>query len=252
MGMLRKAIPMEVKVDHKKRIIEGYASTFGNRDRVGDIVQAGAFAKTINERFAGGQKKDIKVLWQHFHPIGLPQQIQEDSKGLYTVSKIAKTPQGDEALVLAEEGVVDKFSIGYDIVKSDYEGSAQLLHELKLYEYSLVTFPANELADLTGVKALGLGLGGGSLGELDALLKDVGAADLTQLLKEGRVLSRQTRQRVVTAITALQELIEVSDPEPDPEDDTEKHKKPPISKGDELDPQELQSILANYKSILQS
>jgi uncharacterized protein len=247
--MLRKAIPMEVKVNESKRIIEGYASTFGNRDRVGDIVQPGAFAKTLKERFNEGKKRDVKVLWQHFHPIGLPQHIEEDSKGLLTVSKIAPTPQGDEALILAKEGVVDKFSIGYDIVKSDYEGSAQLLHELKLYEYSLVTFPANEMADLTSVKNLGLGLGAGGIGQLEALLKDVGAADLTQLLKEGRTLSRATTAKILTAITALQELVDVSEIEPDEEDD-EKHKQPPSNKGDDIDPQELQSILANFKSVL--
>ena len=44
----------EVKQDEGENgpvgIIEGYASTFGNVDVVGDIIEAGAFAKTIREK----------------------------------------------------------------------------------------------------------------------------------------------------------------------------------------------------------
>jgi hypothetical protein len=237
-----KAIPMEFKVDHSKRIVEGYASTFGNKDRVGDIVQPGAFTKTISERFNGGAKKDIKVLWQHAHPIGLPIHMEEDSKGLYTVSRIAKTPQGDEAMTLAEEGIIDKFSIGYDIIKSDYQGKDQLLQELKLYEYSLVTFPANEEAGLTSVKSAGVGLGM-PLTELNALIREFHGEDLTTLLKEGRALSSGNRQKVSNAIdalqssiSALQELLDLAE--------GSKGVKPPVK---ELDSDMLQSILKNLK-----
>lgn len=203
--MQYKAIPMETKVNHEKRTIEGYASTFGNRDRVGDTVQKGAFKKTIAERFAGGKKKDIKVLWQHFHPIGLPIHMEEDSKGLYTVSKIAKTPQGDEALQLAEEGVVDKMSIGYDIIKSEPEDDGgQILKEIKLYEYSLVTFPANEEASvLSATKGMGIGL---SISEIHRFLKEFGETNLESFLKDGGALAVKKSQ-IESTIQALEESI---------------------------------------------
>jgi len=56
-------------VDLEKYEFEGYASTFGNEDLVGDIVEKGAFKKTIQERLP---KNLIKVLWQHYDPMGVP------------------------------------------------------------------------------------------------------------------------------------------------------------------------------------
>lgn len=245
--MKYKAIPMETKVDHKKRTIEGYASTFGNRDRVGDIVQKGAFKKTIAERFANGSKKDIKVLWQHFHPIGLPIHMEEDSKGLYTVSKIAKTPQGDEALILADEGVVDKMSIGYDIIKSEPKDRDQILQEIKLHEYSMVTFPANEEAGITTVtKGMGLGL---SIGEIHRVLKEFGATDLNQLLKEGGNLSSEEQEKIeatiaalASSIDALEDLLLVGN---DDDDDDEDDYEPQDDKA--MDAELLQSIVKEFK-----
>ena len=57
------------------RTIIGYASTFGNRDLVGDIVVAGAFKKTLSER-------KPKVFYNHMYPI-VQVEIREDSKGLH-------------------------------------------------------------------------------------------------------------------------------------------------------------------------
>lgn len=240
-----KAIPMEVKVDHNKREITGYASTFGNRDQVGDIVQKGAFKKTIAERYNGGEKRDIKVLWQHVHPIGLPIHMEEDSTGLLTVSKIAKTEQGDEALILADEGVVDKMSIGYDIIKESYDGNDRILQELKLYEYSLVTFPANEMATITGVnKSLGLGLGQG-IGDMTALLKSLQETDLTTLL-EGRIITTDKEELIKNAIEALQGILDVAE---QPVQSTAGRKGSTQPQNIDLDPDEIQSWLSEFKSI---
>lgn len=204
--MKYKAITMETKVNHEKRLIEGYASTFGNKDRVDDIVQPGAFKKTISERFDDGRKKDIKVLWQHFHPIGLPIHMEEDEKGLYTVSKIANTPQGDEALALAAEGVIDKMSIGYDIIKSEPKGKVNLLHELKLYEYSLVTFPANEEASiLSATKGMGIGM---TVEEMHRVLKEFSEVNINDLLTESGTLSIVQKKRIENAIETMNSSID--------------------------------------------
>ena len=57
--------------------IEGYASVFGEEDSYGDIVQKGAFSKSIDEFNCG---KKPKLLWQHdtTEPIGVIDEIFED------------------------------------------------------------------------------------------------------------------------------------------------------------------------------
>jgi uncharacterized protein len=164
-GNLKKGKTMETKalkfdesvVDTEERTFKGYASTFGNRDEVGDIIEAGAFTKTIAERGPNGTKQ-IKILWQHSEPLGMPTIMQEDSKGLYVEGKISKTRLGDEALELMRDGVVDKMSIGFSIPggKSDWDEKrgSRIIREVKLFEFSPVTFPANEMASIEDVKSI--------------------------------------------------------------------------------------------------
>lgn len=147
------------QVNMDERTFKGYASTFGNVDEVGDIIEAGSFAKSIQERGPSGTKQ-IKVLWQHDQPLGMPIVMQEDSKGLYVEAKISKTVLGDEALELMRDGVVDRMSIGFSIPQGkavwDEALGVRKIKEVKLFEFSPVTFPANEMAVVTGVKNLQL------------------------------------------------------------------------------------------------
>ena len=66
--------------DAEKGIVEGYASKFGNVDQVGDVVEKGAFTKSIQQ---GANR--VRFLWQHNkqEPIGVIQEIREDDHGLY-------------------------------------------------------------------------------------------------------------------------------------------------------------------------
>lgn len=145
---------------------EGYASTW-DLDLRGDVIKRGAFAKTLMDRGprtldGGGIRSDIKVLWQHNwdKPIGLPTQMAEDARGLFVRANLIDTMCAQDAMKLLKSGVVDKMSIGYTIINAatryaeddgDYEGRD--INELKLYEFSPVTFPCNEAADITGVKS---------------------------------------------------------------------------------------------------
>jgi hypothetical protein len=142
-----------IKANVEQGVIDGYASYFSNKDSHGDIIQPGAFTKTIKEN-----ANRIKVLWQHDmqEPIGKPLTMEEDSKGLYTSSKISETDVGKKALILARDGVLNEMSIGFNTIKEDYNAAinANIIREIKLWEYSLVTFASNELAKVSDVKNL--------------------------------------------------------------------------------------------------
>lgn len=222
-----KSVPFEAKVDAENRIVEGYASTW-DLDEVDDVIERGAFAKTIAER-AGL----IKVLWQHFDPLGKPEHMEEDTTGLFTRSRISKTTLGDDALQLMADGVVDRMSIGFTIPrgKADIEtdpetgNEVRRIREVKLFEYSPVTFAANEAAVITGVKQL---------------------QDFA--MREGRSLSKSTRSQIEQSIENLKALLEGR--QPDPRGTTGSSDEPPNDA--DTDPelkQLLQSMSAESESF---
>ena len=137
---------------------EGYASTAGNVDRGGDIVEPGAFRASL-DRYASKSKMP-KMLWQHdpTKVIGVWDQMQEDEKGLYVKGRVLMDLQlGREAHTLMKSGAIDSMSIGYRTIEADFEGErsqVRRLKELELFEVSLVTFPMNESAAITNVKRL--------------------------------------------------------------------------------------------------
>jgi len=151
-------------IEHNGRTIFGYVSTFEapeDHDAHGEIVAPGAFLKTIQDRGAR-----VKVLWQHdfSSPIGKAVELHEDTKGLYGEGKLSDVPKAGEALELVQDGVLDSFSIGFDYVRTVtledtvvasgwFKGDpVRQLLEVKLYEFSPVTFPSNEHATIDGLK----------------------------------------------------------------------------------------------------
>lgn len=164
-----KSLPVEfdAKSVRNDGSFSGYASTFGNVDRAGDIVVPGAFIKSLSQRPA----QKVKLLWQHdtAQPIGVWNSIYEDSKGLFVKGQIMKEIQkGAEAIALMKAGVIDSMSIGYVTEESEYsKDGTRLLKQLGLMEVSLVTFPANEQATVTSMKEL-------NPRELEKALRDEG------------------------------------------------------------------------------
>lgn len=140
-------------VDTEERVISGYASTW-DVDQGNDKILKGAFAETLSTR-----ADRVKVLWQHNSdmPIGKPRVMREDDRGLFVESFIARTRQGDEALELAKEGIIDSMSIGFTLSADDVEmdeDGVRMIRRLNLMEYSLVTWPMNEAAVVTAVKSV--------------------------------------------------------------------------------------------------
>jgi len=124
-------------------VVKGYASLFGVSDKGGDVVQKGAYARSLKALNARGGA--IKMLWQHdpAQPIGVWDEVREDERGLYVKGRLlGEVARGREAAALIEAGVIDGLSIGYRTVRAERGTKGQrLLHEVELWEVSLVTFP---------------------------------------------------------------------------------------------------------------
>ena len=143
-----KNLNLEVKAEG--RTIIGYAAAFGNVDSYGDIIERGAFSRTLNNN-----RNRIKTFYNHNTPIGMPKVMVEDDKGLFTESVISQTRTGDEVLALVRDGVISEMSIGYQTIKADFDTDGhRMLKELKLFEFGPVGIAANEQATISGVKAL--------------------------------------------------------------------------------------------------
>ena len=134
----------------------GYGSIFGNKDLGGDIIEKGAFAKSIGRKGA----KAVKLLYQHKsdEPIGVFDEIIEDDRGLKVKGRLAMgTQRGREVHELMKMGALDGLSIGYRVepkyVDYDEKGKTRRLKSVDLMEISAVTFPMNPKARVTAVKA---------------------------------------------------------------------------------------------------
>jgi len=137
-------------IDEKLGIVKGYGSVFGNKDSDNDIIEKGAYRRTIKNN---GSR--VKYLYQHdiTKPIGKMKELYEDEKGLVFVSEVPKTTFGNEVLELMKYGVIDENSVGIMPVKKDYEeNGVRIIKEAKLYEISAVTIAANDAAKILEVK----------------------------------------------------------------------------------------------------
>ena len=189
-----KALRAEFKLDASARTFEGHAAVFNNLDSWGDIIQPGAFARTISSEHA----KRVKVLWQHDanEPIGRPVSMTEDEKGLKVTAAIADTTRGRDVLALMDAGVIDELSIGYETVRwsTDADKGIRHLEEVKLFEFSPVTWAANELARITSVK---------HARDLRAVLDKLERLEWTR----GRLESPALREKAERAIKSLEALL---------------------------------------------
>lgn len=164
----------------------GYGAAFGNVDSYGDVIAPGAFAQFLSDVEKGHQPWPA-MLSQHgamgltsedLTPIGAWTSFSEDGKGLQNSGDLAKTQRGIEMHTLMSmkpRPAIDGLSIGYKAIKWDSRSKPdeprRTLREIKLFEVSPVTFPANLDARLTSVKALEEF---DKLSDIEDYLRDVG------------------------------------------------------------------------------
>ena len=153
-----KGVKSEIKeISSTNRTISAYVSKFGNVDYDDDVIVKGAFSKSIKERGPNGSNQ-IMFLAQHdsWRPLGKPLVLKEDSEGLYAEASIIGTSYGDDYIKLYEAGIINEHSIGFKVLKSNDRESFREITEVKLYEFSAVTWGANEETPFLGWKSFNL------------------------------------------------------------------------------------------------
>lgn len=171
---------------------EGYGSVFGVKDAYREIVVPGAFKKSLAEHKSAGTLP--AMLWQHRpdKPIGAYTDVEEDKKGLFVRGQLSlETQAGKEAYVLLKAGALNGLSIGYELVKSEYDSEKRerTLTEIDLWEVSLVTFPANGKARIDNVK--------GNFADMDRF------ADVERHLREAYGVSQSEATAIVAKCKEL-------------------------------------------------
>lgn len=143
-------------IDVKNRIVTGYLANFGTKDSDDDIIEKGAFAKSIKER-----KDSIYFLNQHdwSKPHGKFNELKEDNTGLYFESMpLPNTSYSNDLLELYALGIVNEHSIGYQVTKAlQGENWKRTIKEAKLFEGSNVTMGANSKTPFLGFKNRSIG-----------------------------------------------------------------------------------------------
>ena len=147
-------------------IVEAFVSGVGNKDSVGDIVEPGAFKKSLERRHP-------RVIWSHDWniPVGKVLEIYEvgpDDPRLPAKMKKARigglyakvqfnllSEKGREAFAsVAFFGKDQEWSIGYKTLRSKFDPmvKANRLQEVELFEVSPVLHGANQLTGTGSVK----------------------------------------------------------------------------------------------------
>jgi HK97 family phage prohead protease len=130
---------------------EGLLAVYNNVDLGGDLIEQGAFTKTIKEHGS-----EVPLLWQHKpeEPIGTLSLIDGPDSLRIKGRLLLELPVARKAYLLLKAGIIKGMSIGYDTIKDAMDGKVRRLKELRLWEGSIVTFPMNEAAMVTAIKAI--------------------------------------------------------------------------------------------------
>lgn len=141
--------PFEVKSLDDKGAFVGYAAIFDTPDMLDEVIERGAFAKTLKEN------KQYPLLWYHVPQdvIGTAE-VEEDSRGLKVTGQLNLDVQlAREKYSLMKQKAIKGLSFGFKTIKEKMQGAIRILQELKLYEVSPVTFGAHPDALISAVKS---------------------------------------------------------------------------------------------------
>lgn len=142
-------IKANVQVDDTTGEIEGIAWPFGTADRVGDMIEKGAFA---------GAALPVPMLDSHDQkqPVGVWTHLEETAEGLVVKGRLLvnEVARAREVQALVKAGALGGLSIGFSSKKAVIrKGGGRTIQALDLVEISLVSVPCHPGARVRGAKA---------------------------------------------------------------------------------------------------
>lgn len=158
---IAQPVQFQTRADDGNLYIEGYFAVYGSKywlwDDAYETIEPGAFD--------GETERDVRALADHDTRLVLGRTtagtltLRIDEKGLW--GSILINPKDQDAMNLYERvkrGDVNQCSFGFDIVEqtTDYQddgGTVWHLNKVRLYEVSVVTFPAYEDTQVEARKA---------------------------------------------------------------------------------------------------
>lgn len=141
---------IELRLDDlDERTVRGIAVPYGEGADIG-----GAYV----ERFVPGaidNIDDVKIFYGHDHkslPVGLVIDGRDTEAGFEVVAKISNTTLGNDVLTLMRDGVLNRFSVGFQPVEQTRDGNVVTRTKIALKELSVVNWPAFDGAVITDVR----------------------------------------------------------------------------------------------------
>jgi HK97 family phage prohead protease len=144
------SVDFEVRAEGDGMSFTGYASVFNSpSEDLGGFVEyvaPGAFKRSLQSR------NEVKLLWNHDsgEPLaslrGGTMQLVEDSRGLKVTASLPNTTRGRDIAELLRTKVIDSMSFGFNVIKDSWasDGKTRTLESVRLFEVSIVSFPAYE------------------------------------------------------------------------------------------------------------
>ncbi len=144
--------------------LEGYAAVFGDATRIDswegrfdEIIERGAFSKTISERMP-------VIQFDHGHdvatgsvPIGAIEELKEDDKGLFVRARLHDNARVEPIRQAIESGAIDGMSFRFRVTREEWDESGEIptrtIREVELFELGPVVFPAYASTSV-GVRSL--------------------------------------------------------------------------------------------------
>jgi HK97 family phage prohead protease len=192
-------------------------SAFGNEDSQGDVIEKGAFSKTLAEWVL--KDRPIPVVWSHKFDdpenfLGEYTAAEETDEGLKMTGLLdLDHPKAARVHKLMKSGLIVEFSISglvreYELIEKDDDDDGwwfppMLIKDLDLWEAGPCFKGANANTELISVKT------DGSL---------TGTLGRMALMKEGRVLAQKHVDSLKEAHAKLGDIIAAVEKNPEPED----------------------------------
>ena len=145
--MIALELKASVSVD-EAGAITGMAWPFGTPDRMGDVIEPGAFK---------GAKGPLPMLAFHRpdDPVGVWSEVTETAKGLTVKGRLLvdDLPRAREVRALVQSGAVTGLSIGFMTRKAEARrGGGRTIRSVELVEISIVSVAAHPGARVSSAK----------------------------------------------------------------------------------------------------